>query len=258
MPVQVDEDGRRSIAVTVDVPGGRETVWQAIATGPGVSSWMAPTTIDGSVGGDVVCTFGPGMEARAQIVDWDPPHGFRAEANDLGPEGPPFVTQWTVEELDARCCRVRVEHSFEGVPDDRYDGHLTGVEVGWPGFFRILALYLEHFPGQAGETVATMRTSSSPAADVWARLSSGLTDGADGRPPFSGRVALDLHDGFDEQVVVLDEPAPGIGMVSVWPGGEGGGTILSVTLHLFGDEAAAVVARAQPLWDAWITGIAAG
>ncbi len=258
MPVKIDADGRRSIAVTVDVPGDQGTVWQAIATGAGVSSWMAPTTIDGRVGGEVVCTFGPGMEARARIVDWDAPNGFRAEADDLGPEGPPFVTQWTVETLDAGLCRVRVEHSFEGVPDDRHDAHLTGVEVGWPGFFRVLKLYLEHFPGEAGETVATMRPSKSPASDVWARLSAGLTDGAGERPPFSGRVALDLHDGFDEQVVVLDEPTRGLGLVSVWAGGGGGETIVSLTLHLFGDDAAAVAARDQPLWDAWITGIAAG
>jgi uncharacterized protein YndB with AHSA1/START domain len=261
MDVQVDENGRRSVAVTVDVPGDRATAWRAIATGAGVSSWMAPTTIDGRVGGEVVCLFGPGMEARARIVDWDPPNGFRAEADDLGPDGPPFVTQWTLEDLAPGRVRVRVEHLIDAA-DDRYDGHLSGVEVGWPGFFRILALYLEHFSGQDGLTLATMRTSPSPGPEVWARLSEGLkgpaSPGDDGRPPFAGRVVLDLHDGFDEQVVLLDEPAPGIGLVSVWAGGAGGRTIVSVTLHLFGADAPDVVARDQPRWDAWITAVAAG
>jgi hypothetical protein len=35
--------GRRSVQVEVEVPGTpEEEVWQAIATGPGISSWLCP------------------------------------------------------------------------------------------------------------------------------------------------------------------------------------------------------------------------
>ena len=43
MSVKKDAFGRRSVTVEVEVPGTPEEVWQAIATGPGVSSWFVPT-----------------------------------------------------------------------------------------------------------------------------------------------------------------------------------------------------------------------
>ena len=43
MPVKKDASGRRSVEAEVEVPGTPEEVWQAIATGPGISSWFVPT-----------------------------------------------------------------------------------------------------------------------------------------------------------------------------------------------------------------------
>ena len=43
MSVKKDASGRRSVQVEVEVPGTPEEVWQAIATGPGVSSWFVPS-----------------------------------------------------------------------------------------------------------------------------------------------------------------------------------------------------------------------
>ena len=42
MSVKKEPSGRRSIQVEVEVPGTPEEVWQAIATGPGISSWFVP------------------------------------------------------------------------------------------------------------------------------------------------------------------------------------------------------------------------
>ena len=41
MSVKKEASGRRSVQVEVEVPGTPEEVWQAIATGPGVSSWRS-------------------------------------------------------------------------------------------------------------------------------------------------------------------------------------------------------------------------
>ena len=38
--------GRRSVQVEFEVPGTPEEVWQAIATGPGISSWFVPAEFD--------------------------------------------------------------------------------------------------------------------------------------------------------------------------------------------------------------------
>ena len=46
MSVKKDASGRRSVQVEVEVPGTPEEVWQAIATGPGISSWFVPTEVE--------------------------------------------------------------------------------------------------------------------------------------------------------------------------------------------------------------------
>ena len=46
MGVKKEASGRRSVQVEVEVPGTPEEVWQAIATGPGVSSWFVPTEVE--------------------------------------------------------------------------------------------------------------------------------------------------------------------------------------------------------------------
>ena len=51
MPVKKDETGRRYVEAEVEVPGTPEEVWQAIATGPGVTSWFVPTRVEERVGG---------------------------------------------------------------------------------------------------------------------------------------------------------------------------------------------------------------
>jgi len=71
MSVRKDPDGRRSITVEIEVPGTPEQVWQAIATGPGISSWFVPAQVEEQDGKPVAVTlqFGPGMLSRS--VDWD-------------------------------------------------------------------------------------------------------------------------------------------------------------------------------------------
>ena len=66
MSVKKEPSGRRSVQVEVEVPGTPEEVWQAIATGPGISSWMVPTEFEERDGKPVAVkmNFGPGMEIR--------------------------------------------------------------------------------------------------------------------------------------------------------------------------------------------------
>ena len=59
MSLKKEDSGRRWVQVEVEVPGTPEEVWQAIATGPGVSSWFVPTELRED--GTVVSHFGPGM-----------------------------------------------------------------------------------------------------------------------------------------------------------------------------------------------------
>ena len=54
MPVKKDDSGRRWVEMEFLVPGTPEQVWQAIATGPGMSAWFTPTTVDERVGGAII------------------------------------------------------------------------------------------------------------------------------------------------------------------------------------------------------------
>ena len=60
MAVNIDSSGHRYVQAEVEVPGTPEEVWQAIATGPGISSWFVPSEVEERVGGAVTCSFGPG------------------------------------------------------------------------------------------------------------------------------------------------------------------------------------------------------
>jgi uncharacterized protein YndB with AHSA1/START domain len=104
MNAKKDASGRRSVQVEVEVPGTPEEVWQAIATGPGVSSWFVPTEVDERAGGAVVSHFGPGMDAVATATAWEPPRRFTAESRDLGLDAPPLATEWIVEARSGGTC----------------------------------------------------------------------------------------------------------------------------------------------------------
>ena len=86
MSVKKEASGRRSVQVEVEVPGTPEEVWQAIATGPGVSSWFVPTKFEERDGKPVAVTsnFGPGMESRSTVTAWDPPRMFAAQGEGWG------------------------------------------------------------------------------------------------------------------------------------------------------------------------------
>src|SRR5262245_22072231 len=145
MPVNKDASGRRWVAVEVEVPGTPEQVWKAIATGAGISAWFVPSQVEERVGGLATANFGPGMEGAATITAWDPPRRFATDSQDLGPNAPTVASEWIVEARGGGTCVVRVVHSLFADAGD-WDNEMEGWEFGWPAFFRILRLYLEHFP----------------------------------------------------------------------------------------------------------------
>ena len=257
MSVRTDASGRRWVSAEVEVPGTPEEVWQAIATGPGVSSWFVPTEIEERDGVPVSVTshFGPGMDAVAKVTAWDPPRRFAAEG-EWGPGAPPVATEWIVEARSGGTCLVRVVHSLFASGDD-WDDQLAGTESGWPGFFRILRLYLSHFRGLRGSVFQLMSMVPGPAPEAWDALTGalGLTGAAAGErrsapagvPPLAGTV----ESGEGRQLLLrLDEPAPGIAHLIAHE--MGGQVMLAIHFYLYGDGAPDVIARDEPLWRAWM------
>jgi uncharacterized protein YndB with AHSA1/START domain len=263
MPVKKDASGRRSVEVETEVPGTPEEVWQAIATGPGISAWFVPTKLEEREGGAIVLDFGPGMESKAVVTTWDAPRRFVAESKDgMGPGSPTVADEWTVEAKSGGTCRVRVVHSWFASTDD-WDNQYEGVEQGWPAFFRILKIYLAHFRGQPSDVIPLLAMSSESKSVAWSRLlgSLGLTrlvegqrvETAPGAPRLTGIVERVVDKEHEELFLRLEEPTSGVAhFLLVVMGGQ---VCVSVRLYLYGAQARAVAAREAPAWQAWINGL---
>ena len=258
MPVQKDPSGRRFIAVETEVPGTPEEVWQAIATGPGLTAWFVPSQVEERAKGTMVMNFGPGMESTAEIQVWDPPRRFTAENKEgMGPGSPAMATEWTIEAKAGGTCRVRVVHSWFADTDD-WDKQFESVEQGWPAFFRILKSYLTRFRGQPCTQVQLMAFAPGPKEKAWTELtqSLGLAGAGVGQSVKSSDdaprlVAVVEHAGpKDELILRLEQPTPGTAHLSAMP--MGGQVCLYICLYLYGDGAGAVAAREEPVWQGWL------
>jgi uncharacterized protein YndB with AHSA1/START domain len=262
MPVKKDASGRRYVQAEAEVPGTPEEVWAAIATGPGVSSWFVPSEIDGREGGAIVAHFGPGnsMDSVATITAWDPPRRFSADSRgDPRPDAPTIADEWIVEARSGGTCVVRVVHSWFASTDD-WDDQFNQAEHGWVAFFRILRLYLKHFSGQRCSAFQLMGAAPEPKSEAWNALTGPLgLAGVDvgqrvraptGAPPLAGLLEESGPPEWPELLVRLDEPAPGI--AHLFPLSMGGQVFLSIRFFLYGDQAPAAAARAEPSWQAWL------
>ncbi|RWH77292.1 MAG: SRPBCC domain-containing protein [Mesorhizobium sp.] len=256
MPVRKDAAGNRSVEAQADVPGTPEEVWNAIATGPGISQWFVPSEVEGRTGGTTVSHFAAdgSMDSAATITAWEPPKRFVAEA----PGEPGTVaTEWIVEAKSGGLCTVRVVHRWFATSDD-WDDQFEAHSYGWISFFRLLRLYLTHFPGQHGSAFQLLVPSSKPLADAWRKLVEplGLANATEQRrvasdaQAFEGIVERTGPQDHPELVVRLDQPAPGFAHLFALP--MGGMTYLSVRFFLFGDDAASIAKREEPRWRTWL------
>ncbi len=260
MSVKKDSSGRRSVQVEVEVPGTPEQVWQAIATGPGISSWFVPTRSEERQGGQVVCTFGPGMDCPATITAWEAPRRFVTEGDMGMPGSPKVATEWTVEARAGGKCLVRVVHSLFASTDD-WDNQLEGLEQGWPTYYRILRAYLERYKGLPCSAMQFVGFSTESEGAAWDKAGGalGLLNLAEGQKwtapdgfPRTAGVVDSLGKGMHKNTVLLrlDTPAPGTAYVGAFSCG--GMVMVCMSTYLYGDKAKAAVERDQPAWQAWI------
>jgi uncharacterized protein YndB with AHSA1/START domain len=266
MPVKKDSSGRRYVQAEVEVPGTPEQVWQAIATGPGISSWFVPTEVESGPDGvptKVVMHFGPGgsMDSVAEVTAWDPPRRFAADSPGEGPNAPTIATEWIVEARSGGTCAVRVVHSWFAASDD-WDNQFEGHEQGWVAFFRILRLYLAHFAGHRSSAFQVMGFASGSVPEAWDALVRplGLSGAAEGQrvksvagaPRFAGVVEHVGPQEYPAELLLrLDEPAPGI--AHLFAMAMGGAVCVPVRLYLYGVGAHAAVGRDEPVWQAWMS-----
>ncbi|MDE0580415.1 MAG: SRPBCC domain-containing protein, partial [bacterium] len=142
---------QRSIDLEIEVPGTPEEVWRAVATGPGISSWYVPHTVEERAGGAAMASFGPGpeMQIPGRVAVWEPPRRICFDGGE-GVDGLEF--KWTVEPAGEDRCVVRLVNSGFGEGNE-WDAQYDAMVEGWGLFMSNLGLHLEHFGGQTAVSV---------------------------------------------------------------------------------------------------------
>ena len=165
-------DERRSIELEVEVPGTAGEVWRAVATGPGISSWYVPHTVEERAGGSAMASFGPGpeMQIPGRVAVWEPPRRICFDGGE-GVDGLAF--EWTVETRGDDRCAVRLVNSGFGQGGE-WDAQYDGMVEGWKLFMFNLGLHMEHFAGQTAASVLPTAMGAGSLDEVWDALTAAL------------------------------------------------------------------------------------
>lgn len=237
----------RVIDLSVEVPGTPEQVWEAIATGPGITSWFIPHEVEGREGGAVRMDFGPAFgEMTAAVTVWEPPH--RVVFDSEGDQA--LAHEWLVEARDGSSCVVRLVVSGFGAGAG-WDAQYDGLSNGWQIFLHNLRLHLTHFTGQRGRAIIPTRMTAGPKDAAFSRLCDavGLPDdlhegdrvqaAGPGVPALSGIVeGVQVTDVTHTYFLLLEDPAPGTAFLTAE--GSDDAVAISLYLYLYGETGAAV------------------
>jgi len=248
----------RSLELAIEVVGTPEEVWRAIATGPGISSWFVPHTVEEREGGAAMARFGPGpeMEVPGRVAVWEPPRRVVFD-NGEGAEG--LVFEWLVEARDGGTCVVRLVSTGFGSGDD-WDDQYDAMSDGWQLFMLNLKLHLAHFRGQTATASLPTATWAGPRDTAWTALADQLgiprkslvgdriQTAAPDAPILSGTV-VDVA--AWRLALLVDQPAPGTAILAVE--GKGDEINVSVWSYLYGADGAAAVQRDEPRWAKWLS-----
>jgi uncharacterized protein YndB with AHSA1/START domain len=265
MPVKKDGRGKHWVEMETLIPGTPEQVWQAMCTGPGMSTWFMPAKVDEQVGGKLSFDMGGGSTSAGLVTAWEPPKLFGYVERDWMPGAPPVATELTITARGDGKCTVRMVHSLFASSDD-WDDQLESFESGWPGFFEVLKLYLTHFTGRSAAPFNVMKPAKDDALAVWKRMVAAVgVAGADvgerrktsAEPvPLEGVVELVRQDDRFRYIVLrISAPFDGITIFGTYVNPDGS-TSASAWTWVYGDDAASVVTAHEPKWRKFVESIA--
>ncbi|TLD71343.1 SRPBCC domain-containing protein [Phragmitibacter flavus] len=259
MPVKKDENGKRWVEMELILPGTPDQVWQAVATGPGVSAWFTRCHIEERVGGTVQFDFGPNGTSTGEVTAWQPPFRFGYVEREWSEGAPPCVTEITVTRRPDGKSVFCMVHSL-ATSTDEWDESLESFESGWPGFFEVLRLYLAHFAGSKAASFLVVASANSPQAVVWKRLTEALNlDAAnfgderttDSPEKLTGTI-MRVEQSAQERYILLRLTAPVQGIALIGTFGDDKAANASMTLYLYGDDVEQRSRSSESKWGEWL------
>jgi uncharacterized protein YndB with AHSA1/START domain len=262
MPLKKDGKGKRWVEMELLAPGTPEQVWSAMATGDGNAAWFTRAKIDGRVGGELRFEFGPGVSSSGEVTVWEPPHRFGYEERGWNGDAPPVATEIVITARGGDQCVVRMVHSLFSSSDD-WDDQLEGFESGWPGFFEVLKLYLQHFAGMsAASFMIVTKVADEGQLDVWVRLLQRLDLTAANvgekrttprQPEMLSGIVEHVQQSAKQRWMVLrlDTPGPAVALLGTYA--QGKEVNVSMCLFFYGDRASEHAAASESRWRTWLT-----
>jgi len=148
----------------IELEATPEQVWQAIATGPGIDSWlMGRNQVQPGLGGRAQMDMG-GFVAESTITAWEPARHF-AFRGDPGPDGAFHAFEYIIEARDGGSTVLRFVHS--GFLGEDWEAEYNGLRKGDPVYLFKLGQYVKHFFGRAVTPVAAYVPQTPGREGAW-------------------------------------------------------------------------------------------
>jgi uncharacterized protein YndB with AHSA1/START domain len=130
-----------------------EQVWEAISTGPGLTAWFMPMSLDPDSG---------------MVTAWEPGRRL-AIRTPPAEDGSMQAFEYVIEARDRGSTVLRFVHSgFAG--DDWSDEYEAMTSKGWDMYLHTLAQYFEHFAGRSARYVGAEGPPASAEPGAWPAL----------------------------------------------------------------------------------------
>jgi uncharacterized protein YndB with AHSA1/START domain len=241
----------------VELEASPEQVWEAIATGPGISSWfMGPHEVEPHVGGKIALTIGEFSE-QSTITAWEPPKRL-AYRGDEGADGSFHAMEYVIEARQGGSTVLRFVH--RGFASDDWGAEYEDrTSHGWEMYLHTLAQYLTYFTGRSGTYVYAAGPPVAEDQDAWTVLTQGL--GLTGPVGQGDRVRL-TPEGLAPIEGVVDYAEPNFQGFLAVRGRDalyrfhGGAGQIGVGHHLFAEDANGE--EAAKAWQAWLDRVFSG
>lgn len=237
--------------IEIEIAAPPEAVWQALATGNGISAWMMATDLEEHAGGSVVFHMGD-ADSKGSIVSYEAPHRLVYEEPDWADlaghgdkEVPPLVTEFVVEARSGGTCVVKVVSSAFGTGADWENEFFREMGQGWAPSFQVLKRYAERHAGLLATGFELRAEEPAPTASVWALLDRGAELGT---VETTGEAFV---------LVGLTDPVPGYLLLRAMTDEASGTSLAWVNGYLYGPDGPGAVDAVRDDVRAWLAGMPA-